>query len=195
MYDKFDDDVEKSGLRFDGNEQTFNKKKIRRIINYVILGIFVVLFIYFFFERQNYNLNERHLTLINLMGVETEHAFTTHLRTLTIDERTHNVERGRLIASTIYFIDGGRNGAQIRFNLLVPNPFFRGDLEQLMFEAWHGGELVPEPFTFVRSFWWCQLLNVTFTFTDSLVPPKPGEMLYINISGEGVESVLSFVMP
>jgi len=195
MYDKFDDDVEQSGLRFDGNEPTFNRKKIRRIMNYVLLGIFVVLFLYFFFERQNYTLNERHLTNLNLMGLELEQMFTTHLASYVIEERILDNEGRRIIISRMYHLHGGRNGAQVRFNILVPNPFYGGNLEGLTFETRHGGELVPVPYTFSRRFWFCQMLNVTFTFTESHVPPKQGERVYINISGDGIDSILSFVMP
>ena len=196
MYDKFDDDIEQSGLRLDGNETTLDRRKIRKIINRVMLVGFIALFVYFFVARQHYNLNERHLTIIEFRGFEEGDEFTRQVQpTFTISERTHNVEQGRLVASRIHYIDGGESGAQLRFNLLMPNPFYGGDLEELTFEAWHGGERVPAPVIFGRTFWRCQMLNVTFTFTENRVPPLSGETLYIYISGEGISSVLSIVMP
>ena len=64
MYDKFDEDIEKSGLRFDGNEPTFNRRKIRRIIKRVLLAAFIIIFVLTFVERQRYN--HRHTNQANI---------------------------------------------------------------------------------------------------------------------------------
>jgi hypothetical protein len=194
MYDKFDDDIEKSGLRFDGNEPTFNRRKIHKIVKrsiYISIGIiFAVVFV----MRQRYNIDERDINSINTHGTIHE-GFTSVRDSFPIRERTVRTERGTVVVSRIHYIDGGGGNAQIRFHLLVPNPFYGGDLMGLTLNSNLGNRAGPIPETFVKRFWGCQMLNVTFTFTEATIPPVSGETFSVNIRGEGIATNISLVMP
>jgi hypothetical protein len=191
-YDKFDDDIEKSGLRFDGNEPSYNRKQIKKIVARSFFTAIAVIILITFAERQRYSFNERHLNHINTVG---DIHFTTFYGATKINRRTLNVESGFIAVSQINYIDGGDTAAQIRFHLLAPNPFFGGDLNNLTFTAAHGNSYVPAPSVYMKSFWGCQMLNVTFTLTEETTPPKPGEPLEIAIRGEGISAALSLTMP
>jgi len=203
MYDKFDDDVEKSGLRFDGNRPTFDRRRIRKIVTRSAWIIFAFIFVLVFYMRQSYNLNERYINDINVsalfaaglyeLGTDDEPFF--YRGSHVVSYRTQDVYSGRIIISDIHYIDGGRGGAQIRFRLFIPNPFFRGDIENLSVDARLNGNRVPAPYTLVDSFWFCQTKDVTFTFTERTVPPRSGDTMTITISGEGISATVSFVMP
>jgi len=196
MYDKFDDDAEKSGLRLDGNEVTFNRRKARKIINRAMLVVFAVLFLITFSIRQNYNLHQRHLTDIHIGGVEG--MITARRGSIQINDRTFVNEGRRVVVSQIHYVYGvgsGHEGGQVRFHLLVPNPFFSGDLYNVNFDVRQGNQRVDAVHTYMKNFWGCQMLNITISFRDDTVPPIWGEMLTITMRGEGIDAVLKFEMP
>jgi len=196
MYDKFDDDAKKSGLRLDGNEPTFDGRKIRKIVKRLAWVAFIILFIVVFFIRQEYNINRRDLYNLHIGGIEG--AITSRRGSMEINERTLVVESGRIVVSQIHYVYGagaGYRGGQVRFHLLVPNPFFSGDLYAVEFDVMLGNTSIDAPATFLKSFWWCQMLNVTLTFREDVSLPWYGETITINISGEGIKATLSFEMP
>jgi hypothetical protein len=192
MYDKFDDDIEKSGLRFDGNEPSYNRKRIKKIVQRTFFITIALIVALTFIERQRYNLNERHINHINTSG---EIYFTTFYSSSKIRGRAVNAESGTSIVSQINYISGGEDKAQIRFHLLNPNPFSKKDFNSLIITATHGKTAVPAPFVYMKDFWGCQMLNITFTLTEDTVTPKHGEPFEIKIHGEGITATIIFNMP
>jgi hypothetical protein len=192
MYDKFDEDIAESGLRFDGNRPSYNRKMIRTVIRRAMYIFIAVTAVFFFIERQRYSLNDRHLTGIHTGGTV---EFTSFYGTSTISNRTLTVESGSVTIPRIHYINGGGANAQIRFHLLTPNPFFGGDLNKLNIDAKIGNQTIPAPQVYMKSFWGCQMLNVTFTLTESTVPSKMGDTVTVTVTGEGIAATLTLVLP
>jgi len=192
MYDKFDDDIEKSGLRFDGNEPTFDRRKIKKIVRRVFWAVVIVVAAFLFYSRQNYNFNESDLTNLNSGGNVT---LTRSFGTREINERTLVNSGRRAIISQIHYIDGGESGGQVRFHLLIPNPFFNGNMLDVQLEARHGSSRVGDVAIYETRFWGCQMLNVTISFTEETVLPVSGETVTVTMRGERIDSVLTFEIP
>ena len=206
MYDKFDDDAEKAGLRLDGNEVTFDRRRIRKIINRVFLIVVAILFMWIFIVRQEYNINRRDLTNIHPTGFEG--GITARRGSVQINDRTLVNDGRRIVVSQIHYVYGigaGYSGGQVRFHVLVPNPFFGGDLDNVEFDVRLDGrrmntirlgdQSIPITHTFAKSFWRCQMLNVTLSFREDTVLPVSGETITVTMRGEGINSVLTFEMP